>query len=139
MIGNEDFDEPRYVISVVTKLIDLHPQTLRHYESLGLVVPRRSKGNIRLYSQREVEQLRKITRLTRDLGVNLAGVEVILNMTERIESLQEELQIIQEELETRMETLRDSMYAEFKETVREVADEDDQYWQEVLDRLGSRF
>ena len=102
MIQNADFDEPKYVISVVTKQVDLHPQTLRHYENLGLVVPNRSKGNIRLYSQRNVELLHKITRLTRDLGINLAGVQVILHMTERIESLQEEMQMFQEEMEIKI-------------------------------------
>jgi MerR family transcriptional regulator/heat shock protein HspR len=89
-------DEPHYVISVAARLVNLHPQTLRHYETLGLVVPQRSQGNIRLYSPRDIERLRKITRLTQQLGVNLAGVEIILRMSEQLEALQAEL--------TRMET-----------------------------------
>ena len=89
-------DEPHYVISAAARLVDLHPQTLRHYEALGLVVPERSQGNIRLYAPRDIERLRKITRLTQELGVNLAGVEIILRLSEQLEALQEEL--------TRLET-----------------------------------
>ena len=139
MIQNENFDEPKYVISVVTKQVDLHPQTLRHYETIGLVIPSRSKGNIRLYSQRDVELLRKITRLTRDLGINLAGVEVILHMTERIESLQDEMQMLQEEMEIKMQTIRESIHAKFLQTVRDVGNENDEYWQEIINELESRF
>lgn len=139
MIQNADFDEPKYFISVVTKQVDLHPQTLRHYENLGLVVPNRSKGNIRLYSQRDVELLLKITRLTRDLGINLAGVEVILHMTERVQSLREEMQMLQEEMENSMQTMRESTYAEFLQTARDVGDENDEHWQEIMDELESRF
>ncbi|GAB4414056.1 MAG: hypothetical protein Kow00106_09060 [Anaerolineae bacterium] len=84
-------DEPCYTIGVVARMVDLHPQTIRNYEELGLVVPRRTEGNRRLYSPAEVERLRKINRLTQELGVNLAGVEVILHMTEQIESLQMEI------------------------------------------------
>ena len=84
-------DEPCFTIGVVARMVDLHPQTLRNYEQLGLVVPRRTEGNIRLYSQREVERLHKINRLTQELGVNLAGVEIILRMTEQIEDLQTQL------------------------------------------------
>ena len=80
-------DEPCYVISVAAKLVRLHPQTLRYYDRIGLIRPTRTAGRIRLYSQRNIEKLRKIARLTEDLGVNLAGVEVILNMSERIEEL----------------------------------------------------
>ncbi len=86
------YDEPAYVISVAAKLVSLHPQTLRSYERLGLVNPTRTEGRIRLYSRRNIDLLRKIARLTDDLGVNLAGVEVILNMTERLEELQEEME-----------------------------------------------
>lgn len=84
-------DEPCFTIGVVARMVDLHPQTLRNYEQLGLVVPRRTEGNIRLYSQREVERLHKINRLTQELGVNLAGVEIILRMAEQIEDLQTQL------------------------------------------------
>jgi MerR family transcriptional regulator, heat shock protein HspR len=85
-------DEPMYVISVAARLVNMHPQTLRYYERAGLVKPRRSRGHIRLYSQRDIERLRKIARLTDALGVNLAGVEVILRLTETLSQVQLELE-----------------------------------------------
>jgi MerR family transcriptional regulator/heat shock protein HspR len=91
-------DEPCYTIGVVARMVDLHPQTLRNYEQIGLVVPQRSDGNIRLYSQREVDRLMKINRLTQELGVNLAGVEVILHLTDQIETLQIQLETLEQEL-----------------------------------------
>lgn len=90
-------DEPCYVISVAARMVDLHPQTLRYYDKIGLLEPSRTKGRMRLYSPRDIWRLRKITRLTDDLGVNLAGVDVILNMTKRIEHLQKELERVREE------------------------------------------
>ncbi len=107
-------DEPRYVISVAARLVDLHPQTLRHYESIGLVNPRRSGGNIRLYSQRDIERVRKIARLMDELGVNLAGVEIILHMGERLEKLQGELKAAQRDAysqlrERTLQILRDHL------------------------------
>jgi MerR family transcriptional regulator/heat shock protein HspR len=85
-----DPDEPLFVISVAARMVDLHPQTLRHYERIGLVDPARTEGGIRMYSQRDIERLRKITRLVDELGVNLAGVDVILYMSRQIEELQAE-------------------------------------------------
>lgn len=99
-------DEPCYVISVAAKLVDLHPQTLRYYERLGLVTPSRSRGKVRLYSPSDIEQLQRISRLVEDLGVNLAGVEVILNMTERMEEMQREMEAVRQELEAEIERLR---------------------------------
>jgi MerR family transcriptional regulator/heat shock protein HspR len=86
-----DDNEPCYVISVAAQIVELHPQTLRYYERAGLVQPSRSRGNIRLYSQSDIARLRLIQRLVEDLGVNLAGVEVIMNMTERINALEREV------------------------------------------------
>lgn len=83
-------DEPCYVISIAARMVPLHAQTLRHYERVGLVKPARSKGQIRLYSERDIERVRRIQKLIDDLGVNLAGVEVILNMQERMEQMQRE-------------------------------------------------
>ena len=80
-----------YVISVAARLLEVHPQTLRYYERAGLLQPSRSKGNIRLYSQSDIDQARQIKRLIDDLGVNLAGVEVILRLTNRIRRLEDEL------------------------------------------------
>ncbi len=91
-------DEPCYPISVVARMVDLHPQTLRNYEQMGLVIPHRTEGNIRLYTLREVEQLHKINRLTQELGVNLAGVEIILRMSDQIETMQTEINTLQEQI-----------------------------------------
>ncbi|HML24783.1 MAG TPA: MerR family transcriptional regulator [Aggregatilinea sp.] len=88
-------DEPCYTIGIVARMVELHPQTLRNYEQMGLVVPQRSGGNIRLYSQREVDRLMKINRLTQELGVNLAGVEIILRLSDQIESLQDQLEALE--------------------------------------------
>jgi len=99
-------DEPCYVISVAAKLVSLHPRTLRYYDRIGLIRPSRTAGRMRLYSQRDIETLRKIARLTEDLGVNLAGVEVVLNMARRIEELQEEMAMMQQQAEARIAALR---------------------------------
>jgi MerR family transcriptional regulator, heat shock protein HspR len=81
-----------YMISAVAESYDIHPQTLRLYEREGLLKPSRSEGNTRLYTQEDLERLEVILNLTRDLGVNLAGVEVILNMRQRLEEMQSEMQ-----------------------------------------------
>src|SRR5205085_6628059 len=80
-----------YMISVVAETYDIHPQTLRLYERQGLLKPSRSDGNTRLYTKEDLERLELILNLTRDLGVNLAGVEVVLNMRRRMEEMQREL------------------------------------------------
>jgi MerR family transcriptional regulator/heat shock protein HspR len=80
-----------YHISTVANIYDVHPQTLRLYEREGLLNPSRSKGNTRLYSEKDLEQLEFILNLTRDLGVNLAGVEVAMNMKKKMEQIEEEL------------------------------------------------
>jgi MerR family transcriptional regulator/heat shock protein HspR len=81
-----------FMISVVSEMLDIHPQTLRLYEREGFIKPRRSGGNTRLYSEEDVEKLEMILRLTRELGVNLAGVEVILSMREKMEQMQREME-----------------------------------------------
>ena len=80
-----------YMISAVAQKYDIHPQTLRLYEREGLLKPSRTEGNTRLYSEQDLEQLETILSLTRDLGVNLAGVEIILNMRSRMEQMQQEV------------------------------------------------
>jgi MerR family transcriptional regulator, heat shock protein HspR len=80
-----------YMISVVAQKYNIHPQTLRLYEREGLLKPSRTEGNTRLYSEQDLEQLETILSLTRDLGVNLAGVEIILNMRRKIEAMQLEV------------------------------------------------
>lgn len=81
--------KPLFMISVVSEMLGIHPQTLRLYEREGLIVPSRTEGNTRLYSEEDIERLRTILSLTRDLGVNLAGVEVILSMREKMEKMQQ--------------------------------------------------
>ncbi len=103
-------DEPMYVISVAARLLEVHPQTLRYYERCGLLKPLRSSGKIRLYSQREIERLRKIQRLT-ELGVNLAGVEMIIDLTERLERLQADTQQREQDLLAEMERLKRELAA----------------------------
>jgi MerR family transcriptional regulator/heat shock protein HspR len=80
-----------FMISVVAQKYNIHPQTLRLYEREGLLTPSRTEGNTRLYSEEDLEQLETILSLTRDLGVNLAGVEIILNMRQKIERMQMEV------------------------------------------------
>lgn len=80
-----------YMISAVSQKYNIHPQTLRLYEREGLLKPSRTEGNTRLYSEEDLEQLETILALTRDLGVNLAGVEIILNMRRKIEDMQHEV------------------------------------------------
>jgi MerR family transcriptional regulator/heat shock protein HspR len=99
-------DEPIYVISVAARLVCLHPQTLRYYDRIGLMRPTRTTGRTRLYSRGDIERLKKISRLTDDLGANLAGVEVILNMSERIEALQQELDRTKEQAEQEIARLK---------------------------------
>lgn len=81
-----------FMISVVSEMLGIHPQTLRLYEREGFIKPKRSGGNTRLYSEEDVERLEMVLRLTRELGVNLAGVEVILSMREKMEQMQREME-----------------------------------------------
>ena len=81
-----------YMISVVAKSYGIHPQTLRLYEREGLLKPSRTEGNTRLYSEEDLKQLELVLNLTRDLGVNLAGVEIILNMRRKMEQMQSEME-----------------------------------------------
>ena len=80
-----------FVISVAARLLNVHPQTLRYYERAGLIAPSRSKGNIRLYSAADIQRAMQIKRLIEDLGVNLAGVEVILRLMDRLREQELEL------------------------------------------------
>jgi len=92
------YDEPVYLISVVANMLNIHPQTLRQYERDGLIEPSRTKGRMRLYSQRDIDRMKMILRLTRDMGVNLAGVDVILRLKEQMEKMEEEIEYLKSEL-----------------------------------------
>jgi MerR family transcriptional regulator, heat shock protein HspR len=91
-------DEPCYVISVAAKMLGIHQQTLRYYEREGLIQPSRSRGNIRLYSLSDINRLRQVQRLISDLGVNLAGAEVILRMSERMKAMEAEIERLRGQL-----------------------------------------
>jgi MerR family transcriptional regulator/heat shock protein HspR len=86
--------KPYYMISIVSEMFEIHPQTLRQYEKMELIKPSRTEGNTRLYSEEDLERLKLILTLTREMGVNLAGVEIILNMKEQIETLQNQIDML---------------------------------------------
>jgi MerR family transcriptional regulator, heat shock protein HspR len=91
-------DRPRYMISVAAELVGMHPQTLRIYESKGLVTPQRTAGNTRLYSEADLERLRLINRLTTELGLNLAGVEHVIRLEEQIRRMQRTMERFEREM-----------------------------------------
>jgi MerR family transcriptional regulator, heat shock protein HspR len=91
-------DRPRYMISVAAELVGMHPQTLRMYEQKGLVTPKRTAGNTRLYSEADLERLRLIQRLTTELGLNLAGVEAVLDLEEQLQRMQAQLERLEREM-----------------------------------------
>ena len=100
-------DRPRYMISIAAELVGMHPQTLRIYENKGLVSPKRTRGNTRLYSEADLERLRLIQRLTTELGPNLAGVEVVLR-------LEDELRRAHERLERQMREEIDNVHKQYR-------------------------
>jgi MerR family transcriptional regulator/heat shock protein HspR len=91
-------ERPRYMISVAAELVGMHPQTLRIYESKGLVRPRRTPGNTRLYSESDLERLRLIQRLTTELGLNLAGVETVIRLEDELGKARARLDRLEREL-----------------------------------------
>ena len=91
-------DRPRYMISVAADLVGMHPQTLRIYESRGLVRPQRTAGNTRLYSEADLERLRLVQRLTTELGLNLAGVEAVLGLEEQLRRMQARMERLERDM-----------------------------------------
>jgi len=114
----KDKDRPLYMISVVSRMLRVHPQTLRMYEKEGFVRPSRMGGQ-RLYSESDVERLGLILELTRDLGVNRAGVEIILRMRRRLERLQNEV-------EEMLQSMEDGTRVEFMEKIRRIFFEEEE-------------
>ncbi len=92
------YEEPVYLISVVAKVLTIHPQTLRQYEREGLVRPSRTDGKMRLYSQRDIDKIKMIQRLTRDLGVNLAGVDIIMQLKDKIDECEDLIETLRHEV-----------------------------------------
>ncbi|RXJ87044.1 heat shock protein transcriptional repressor HspR [Arcobacter sp. CECT 8985] len=88
MNENASYKEPVYLISAVAQILNIHPQTLRQYEREGLIKPSRTNGKIRLYSQKDIDHIKYVLTLTRELGINLAGVDLILRLNEKIEKLE---------------------------------------------------
>ena len=91
-------DRPRYMISVAADLVGMHPQTLRIYESKGLIRPKRTAGNTRLYSEADLDRLRLIQQLTNELGLNLAGVEHVLRLEDELRKMQRRMQRLEREM-----------------------------------------
>ena len=87
------YKEPVFLISAVAEILDIHPQTLRQYEREGLINPSRTNGKIRLYSQKDIDHIKYVLTLTRQLGVNLAGVDLILQLNKKIDKLNEEIKV----------------------------------------------
>ena len=111
-----DNNQPVYMISIVAKMLDVHPQTLRLYEREGLISPCRTKRS-RLYSEEDVERLAMILRLTRELGVNRSGVEIILRLRHKLEAFQQEM-------EEMMSVLDDDVKRDFVERFKKIFHED---------------
>ena len=97
-----DYERPRYMISVAAELVGMHPQTLRIYEQKGLVRPKRTAGNTRLYSDLDLERLRLIQRLTTELGLNHAGVEHVLRLEDQLRKMQARFDRLEREMKERM-------------------------------------
>ena len=99
-MSTESYDrEPRYFISIAAKMLDLNTYTLRYYERVGVIEPRRSQGNVRLYSDYDIALLKRVKSMVDDMGVNLPGVEVILRMMQHVDELQRSLEEAQKEIE----------------------------------------
>lgn len=96
---NVDDTEPRYVISIAARMVGVRTYTLRYYERVGIIEPSRSRGNIRLYSERDIAYLRRVKTLMDDMGVNLAGVEVIIRIMQQMRELQSQMQEMESELD----------------------------------------
>ena len=103
-------DRPRYMISIAAELVGMHPQTLRIYETKGLVRPRRTAGNTRLYSERDLERLREIQRLTTDWGLNLAGVERVLELEDELARMRAAIR----QLELRLRDEVESVHKQYR-------------------------
>jgi len=116
MKKSKDNNQPVYMISIVAKMLDVHPQTLRLYEREGLISPCRTKRS-RLYSEEDVERLAMILRLTRELGVNRSGVEIILRLRHKLEAFQQEM-------EEMMSILDDDVKRDFVERFKKIFHED---------------
>ena len=113
----DDINQPYFHISIVSEMLNLHPQTIRNYERMGLIMPARTDGRMRLFSRQDVERVRKINSYT-NMGVNLAGVEIILKLLDQIENLQIHI-------DTDMDEFQQEADSQFEEEVRKTQDYDE--------------
>ncbi len=111
----DDKNRPKYSISVVAEMFEIHPQTLRLYEREGLMKPQRTERNTRMYCDNDIERLKSILNLTQEMGVNLAGVEVILRMREQIEETKEQMERMRTGMEELLQKLHDKIQSQFTE------------------------
>jgi len=109
--------EKVYMIAYVSSKYDIHPQTLRLYEREGLLIPSRSKGNTRLYSEKDLKKLEFILNLSREMGVNLAGIDIIYNMKLKIEKMEEEFSKFLEELKKEFFTGNENLFDKKKKSL----------------------
>ena len=105
---NPTDDEPRYVISIAARMLGVETYTLRYYEKIGIIEPSRSRGNIRLYSDRDIARLRQMKTLIENLGITLAGAEVILRMGQRMAELQHHVEGLESEVKRLRAKLKES-------------------------------
>jgi MerR family transcriptional regulator/heat shock protein HspR len=103
-MNEQDHLEPAFIISVAARMLGVHAQTLRYYERVGLLTPSRSRGRIRLYSRADLERIRQVQGLIDNLGVNLAGAEVIIDMSARLRALEEENELLRREVQRYRDT-----------------------------------
>ncbi len=94
------YNEPVYLISAVAEILNIHPQTLRQYEREGLIKPSRTNGKIRLYSQKDIDHIKYVLTLTRELGINLAGVDLILQLKKKIQNLEDKIETYQKKMKS---------------------------------------
>ena len=113
-------DQPLYMISVVAKLLNVHPQTLRQYEKKGLIKPSRTEGNVRLYSLKDIEELKEVLDLTQKMKVNIAGVEVILTMKNKLKELEGKFNQVLEFLKKKLD--EENLSSEAKDLVNDILD-----------------
>lgn len=109
-MSTQDYERPRYMISIAAELVGMHPQTLRIYESKGLIRPGRTAGGTRIYSEHDLDRLRLIQRLTTELGLNLAGVERVLHLEDELRKMRERM----DRLEAEMRDAIDQVHRQYR-------------------------
>ena len=115
--NNKDNKKKFYMISAVSSMYNIHPQTLRLYEREGLLKPSRTEGNTRIYTEEDLKKLELILNLSRDMGVNLAGIEIILNMREKMEKIQEEVNLLLEYIKNEFFEGKEEEFREKKDAI----------------------